>query len=167
MLKLKVRIVGNYVIRKIKKLSKCSEPTQYIRCSELKYDSGFKYKQTISIRYKSNNDADTTIKSYKDVVVIHNVPFIDGLKRKLYILKYKPSKRLINYLKNINRRYDRTFNPKQKKFYAAVNDYINTKVYTITGNKDIDHFTINSTYIESAIHGCKIILKGYNGNYGF
>lgn len=169
MLKLRVKIVGNYVIRKIKKLSKCPEPTQYIRCSEPKCDNGFRYKQIITIKYtKSNKDNDTTIKSYKDVVVMNNIPFIDGLKHKLKILKYKPSKRLISYLKNINRRYDRSFNPKQRKFYAAVNDYINTKIYTISGIKDINCLTINSTYIESAIHGCKIILKGFNGNmFGF
>ena len=167
MLKLKVKIVGNYVIRKIKRLSKCPEPTQYIRCSEPKSDNGFKYKQTISIKYKSTKDNDTTVKSYKTVEMMKNIPFIDDLKHKLKMLKYKPSKRLINHLKNINRRYDKTFNPKQKKFYTAVNDYINNKIYTISGVKEINFFTINNTYIESAIHGCKIVLKGYDGDFGF
>lgn len=164
--KLKVKIVGNYVIRKIKKLSKCPEPTQYIRCSELKSDDKFRYKQIINIKYSKDNDS--TIKSYKNVVTIRNVSFIDGIKHKLKILKYKPSKRLIMYLKNINRRYDKSFDPKQKKFYTAVNDYINIKIYTISEIKDIKIFTIDYTYIESAIHGCRIILKGYNGNmFGF
>lgn len=161
MIKLRVKIVGNYLIKQIKNLSKCTKTNNYIRCeTESNVKKGNKII-TKTIYIKFDNDEDQMGNNF--ITFYHNKKLKKDRDFRYYSLSYywelykdRPHSKFLHHIKNINRRYDKNVNIKTKHFYNKVFDYILNKSYRI------DDVNIYSTTIYSALHGCKITIKGVN-----
>ena len=167
--KLKVKIVGEYLLNQIVKLSKTDTPTDYVRVEKI--DSKNNKGISIVVKFGSNPELlncgflkyyklsfEEESKKYSQMYPGYTAS-LKGIYEKY---KSRPTGKCLRHLKGIVSRFNKDEKASNRKFYLDLYDYIQNHSETVNIKESkTEYFTARNITISSMINGCKITVKSY------
>ena len=154
--KIKARFIANYIIKKIKKISKTNIHNEYLHVTE-----NVKKTKYIYVKFNIMNGVKdihmSFIEFYNSQRVINKDVYYFPRKSIFYywkIYKKRLPKRLYKYLDLLSKRYDYCEPKKVRKLAIMVMDNISNSRYEL-----FDGSFVYNTYINTGINSYKITLN--------